>query len=94
MNKNPKDADLSVVSLLASMLMSANEHEKALHHIEFAQRTCSSGKELPAELLIKAGICHVHLGNMKNAEVCLYFHIINFITKATIAHFLKLLTVV
>ncbi|PWA68583.1 tetratricopeptide repeat (TPR)-containing protein [Artemisia annua] len=68
MNKNPKDADLSVVSLLASMLMSANEHEKALHHIEYAQRTCSSGKELPAELLIKAGICHVHLGNMKNAE--------------------------
>ncbi|GJW78688.1 general transcription factor 3C polypeptide 3 [Tanacetum coccineum] len=68
MNKNPKDADLSVVNLLASMLMSANEHEKALHHIEYAQRTCSSGKELPAELLIKAGICHVHLGNMKNAE--------------------------
>ena len=29
-----------------------------------------SGKELPLNLTIKEGICHVHLKNMEKAEVC------------------------
>ncbi|KAI3678471.1 hypothetical protein L6452_37765 [Arctium lappa] len=69
LKKNPNDADLSVVHILASVLMSANGHEKALQYIEYAQQTYSVGKELPIELLIQAGICHVHLGNMEKAEV-------------------------
>jgi hypothetical protein len=31
-----------------------------------------SGKELPLELMIKAGICHVFLGNIEKAEVCCF----------------------
>lgn len=69
LNKNPKDADLSVVILLASFLMSENAHEKALHHIQYAHQSYSDVKELPVDLLIKEGICHVHLGNMEKAEV-------------------------
>nr|XP_043614711.1 general transcription factor 3C polypeptide 3 isoform X2 [Erigeron canadensis] len=68
LKKNPKDVDLSVILLLASVLMSGNAYAKALHHIEYAQQTYSADKELPAEFLIKAGICHVHLGNMEKAE--------------------------
>ncbi|KAK1433400.1 hypothetical protein QVD17_10310 [Tagetes erecta] len=68
MKKNPKDADLSVVLLLASFLMSENAHEKALHYIQYAHQSCSEVKELPFDLSIKAGICHVHLGNMEKAE--------------------------
>ncbi|KAI3525654.1 hypothetical protein L1887_04617 [Cichorium endivia] len=36
LKKNPKDADLNVVQLLASMHMLGNAHEKALQHIEYA----------------------------------------------------------
>nr|KAJ0210758.1 hypothetical protein LSAT_V11C400208630 [Lactuca sativa] len=68
LRKNPKDADLSVVHLLASMHMLGNAHEKALHHIEYAQHNYSAGKDLPVELLVQAGICHVHLGNMEKAQ--------------------------
>ncbi|KAL8250747.1 hypothetical protein R6Q59_034440 [Mikania micrantha] len=70
LKKNPKDADLSVVLLLASFLMSENAHEKALNHIQYAQQTYSAVKDIPVDLLIKAGICHVHLGNLEKAEDC------------------------
>ncbi|KAK9066798.1 hypothetical protein SSX86_014121 [Deinandra increscens subsp. villosa] len=68
LKKNPIDADLSVVLLLASFLMAENAHEKALNHIQYAQQSNSAVKDLPVELLIKAGICHVHLGNLEKAE--------------------------
>ncbi|KAI3726599.1 hypothetical protein L1987_66397 [Smallanthus sonchifolius] len=68
LKKNLEDADLSVVLLLASFLMSENVHEKALDHIQYAHQTYSAVKELPVELLIKAGLCHVHLGNLEKAE--------------------------
>lgn len=37
LRKNPKDADLSVVHVLASTHMLGNAHDKALHHIKNAQ---------------------------------------------------------
>ncbi|KAJ0713862.1 putative tetratricopeptide-like helical domain superfamily [Helianthus annuus] len=64
MKKNPKDSDVDVVRLLASLLMSESAHEKALQYIQ----TCSASKELPVDLLVKTGICHVHLGNLETAE--------------------------
>lgn len=70
LKKTPKDADVDVVCLLASFLMSESAHEKALQHIHQAY---SSVEELPVELSIKAGICHVHLGNLEKAEVFIIF---------------------
>ncbi|XP_052624964.1 uncharacterized protein LOC128132435 [Lactuca sativa] len=68
LRKNPKDADLSVVHVLASTHMLGNAHEKALHHIKNAQQNYSAAKDLPVELLVQAGIYHVHLGNMEKAQ--------------------------
>ncbi|KAL9993105.1 putative tetratricopeptide-like helical domain superfamily [Helianthus debilis subsp. tardiflorus] len=62
MKKNSNDSDVDVVRLLASFLMSESAHEKALQYIQDAF------KELPVDLLVKAGICHVHLGNLETAE--------------------------
>ncbi|CAH1425708.1 unnamed protein product [Lactuca virosa] len=56
LRKNPKDVDVSVVHLLASMHMLGNAHDKALHHIEYAQQNYSAAKDLP-----------VDLGNMEKA---------------------------
>lgn len=60
------EADSSVIDLLATIYMENNAHEKALkliHHENF--RT-----DLPLNLIVKEGICHIHLGNMEKAEVC------------------------
>ncbi|XP_048335171.2 uncharacterized protein LOC125423810 isoform X3 [Ziziphus jujuba] len=65
----PTEADLSVVDLLAVILMDNNEHIKALQHIERAKLIYCSGRELPINLMIKAGICHIHLGDMEKAEI-------------------------
>ncbi|KAI3788859.1 hypothetical protein L2E82_01638 [Cichorium intybus] len=48
--------------------MLGSAHEKALQHIEYAQQNYSGGKDLPVEMLVQAGICHAHLGNMEKAE--------------------------
>lgn len=50
--------------------METKAHDRALQHIENAQAVYYSGKELPLNLKIKAGICHVHLGNIEMAQVC------------------------
>ncbi|XP_077231618.1 tetratricopeptide repeat (TPR)-containing protein [Tasmannia lanceolata] len=63
------DADLSVVSLVASMHMENKSYIKALEHIENALSTYCSGEELPLYLTIKAGICQAHLGNMEKAKI-------------------------
>ncbi|KAL3513257.1 hypothetical protein ACH5RR_025974 [Cinchona calisaya] len=67
--KYPKEADLIVVDLLASLHIEGNAHLKALEHIEHAQQVYCSGKEMPLSLSIKAGICQIYLGNMEKAEV-------------------------
>nr|KAJ0189445.1 hypothetical protein LSAT_V11C800424750 [Lactuca sativa] len=48
LRKNPKDVALSVVHVLASTHMLGNAHDKALHHIEYAQHNYSAAKDLPA----------------------------------------------
>ncbi|KAK7281527.1 hypothetical protein RIF29_09605 [Crotalaria pallida] len=57
--------EVSVVDLLAALLMETKDHDQALQHfIEHAQ-VVESGKDLPLNLKIKVGICHVHLGNIE-----------------------------
>ncbi|KAI4356966.1 hypothetical protein L6164_000943 [Bauhinia variegata] len=65
----PAEADTSVVDLLAAICMESNAHDRALQHIEHAKAVHFSGQEMPLNLKIKAGICHVHLGNMEMAQV-------------------------
>lgn len=50
--------------------MEGNAYVKALNNIEHAQQAYCAGKELPLYLPIKAGICHLYLGNVEKAEVC------------------------
>ncbi|XP_062019613.1 uncharacterized protein LOC133736186 [Rosa rugosa] len=64
---HPTEADLSVIDLLVSLLMENNLHNEALQHIEHAQLTLHSGKELPLDMKVKAGICQANLGNMRKA---------------------------
>ncbi|XP_031255511.1 general transcription factor 3C polypeptide 3 isoform X2 [Pistacia vera] len=65
---HPSEVDLSVIDQLVDILMSSNAHDKALQHIEHAHMVYFSGKEVPLNLKIKAGICHIQLGNMEHAE--------------------------
>ncbi|KAK6134192.1 hypothetical protein DH2020_032082 [Rehmannia glutinosa] len=65
-------ANLSVVDLLASVLMETNAYARALEHIDRTQQVFSTGNEIPLHLIIKAGICHVHLGHLEKAEA--YFN--------------------
>lgn len=65
---HPTKADLSIVDMLAAVCMENNVHDRALQHIEHAQLLYCSGKDLPLHLTIKAGICHIHLGNIEKAE--------------------------
>ncbi|KAK1579015.1 hypothetical protein Q3G72_034926 [Acer saccharum] len=44
-------------------------HDKALQHIEPSHMVYYSDEELPLNLKIRAGICHIHLGNMEKSEV-------------------------
>lgn len=60
---------LGVVDLLVSVLMENDEYARALEHIEHAQLVYCSGKEMPLDLVTKAGICHLHLGDKDKAEV-------------------------
>ncbi|XP_012078857.1 general transcription factor 3C polypeptide 3 isoform X2 [Jatropha curcas] len=66
---HPSEADSSVIDLLASILMETNAHNNALQHIENAHLVYYSGREMPLQLKIKAGICHIYLGNIEQAEV-------------------------
>ncbi|XP_075484066.1 uncharacterized protein LOC142524154 isoform X3 [Primulina tabacum] len=62
------DPVLSLIDMLASILMESNAYAKVLDHIEHTQKVHSAGKEIPLSLMIKAGICHVHLRQMEKAE--------------------------
>ncbi|XP_061336470.1 uncharacterized protein LOC133283605 [Gastrolobium bilobum] len=68
LKSQPNGSNASVVDLLGAILMETKAHDRALQHIEHAQ-VVNSGKELPLSLKIKAGICHLHLGNMEMAQV-------------------------
>ncbi|KAM7471098.1 hypothetical protein LguiA_009281 [Lonicera macranthoides] len=67
LKNSPNIADLRVVYLLAVTHMEVNSHMKALQHIEHAQQVYCARKELPLNLAVKAGICHLHLGDLENA---------------------------
>lgn len=66
---HPTEADLSVIDLLVSLLVENNAHNEALLHIEHAKLVFYSGKEMPLEMKVKAGICNAHLGNMRQAAI-------------------------
>jgi len=68
LKNHPSDADLGVIDLLASTCMNNSAHAKALQHIEHAHRVYCAERELPLYLRIRAGICHVHLGDNEKAE--------------------------
>lgn len=70
---HPSEADLSIVHMLAAICMGKGEYVNALQHIELAQSVYCSGKEMPLHLATKAGICHLHLGNMEKAEALFGF---------------------
>ncbi|KAI3870567.1 hypothetical protein MKX03_022760 [Papaver bracteatum] len=63
-----KDPEWSVIDLLATILMENNENFKALEKIEHARSIYCFKEQLPLSLSVKAGICHVHLGNIQQAE--------------------------
>ncbi|XP_009781369.1 uncharacterized protein LOC107832204 isoform X1 [Nicotiana tabacum] len=69
LKNHPYEADLSVIHLLAVMHMENNAHLKALDLIECAKQRYFTGKWMPLNLSIKAGICHLHLGHMEEAEI-------------------------
>ncbi|KAK1578064.1 hypothetical protein Q3G72_027193 [Acer saccharum] len=64
------EADSGIIDLLASVFMETNAYDKALQHIGHSHLVYYSGEELPLNLKIRAGICHIHLGNMEKSEVC------------------------
>nr|XP_027191572.1 general transcription factor 3C polypeptide 3-like [Cicer arietinum] len=66
LKSQPDGVHASVVDLLSNILMEIKAHDRALQYIERFQ---IGGKELPLNLKVKAGICHVHLGNMEIAQV-------------------------
>lgn len=66
---NPCEADFGVIDLLAAILMETRAHDRALEHIDHVQMVYYSGKELPLNLQIKAGICHLFLKDLEKAEV-------------------------
>ncbi|GAU33824.1 hypothetical protein TSUD_221620 [Trifolium subterraneum] len=66
LKSKPDEVNASVVDLLGAILMEMKAYDRALQYIEQSQVV---GKELPLNLKVKAGICHVHLGNMEMAQV-------------------------
>ncbi|XP_059299491.1 uncharacterized protein LOC132052132 isoform X1 [Lycium ferocissimum] len=69
LKNHPTEADLSVIHLLAVLHMEDNAHLKALDLIECAKQRYFTGKQMPLSLIIKAGICHLHLGHIEEAEI-------------------------
>ncbi|XAR55675.1 hypothetical protein NMG60_11035825 [Bertholletia excelsa] len=68
LRNHPSNVDLRVVDLLATMCIQNSEHTKALQHIEQVKQVHCGGEDLPLHIRIKAGICHVHLGDIEKAE--------------------------
>ncbi|XP_021299995.1 general transcription factor 3C polypeptide 3 isoform X2 [Herrania umbratica] len=73
---HPSEVDLGVIDLLVAMLMEINAYKRAILKIEEAQIIYYSEKELPLNLKIKAGICHIHRGDTEKAKI--YFSVLEF----------------
>ncbi|KAK1578254.1 hypothetical protein Q3G72_028803 [Acer saccharum] len=71
---HPSEANSGIIDLLASVLMETNAYDKALQHIEHSHLVYYFGEELPLNLKIRAGICHIHLGNMEKSEESVSAH--------------------
>lgn len=66
------DAGHDVLDLLASVFMQINAYDRALKFIhDVRQKSDEKGKELSSSLKIRQAICHVHLEQMEQAEVCI-----------------------
>lgn len=59
-----------ILDLLASVFMQINVHDRALKYIHDVRQIYNVGKELSSSLKIRQAICHVHLEEMEQAEVC------------------------
>ncbi|XP_030550361.2 general transcription factor 3C polypeptide 3 isoform X2 [Rhodamnia argentea] len=68
-NSYSSEADLSVVDLLATIYMENNAYDKAIQLFH----SHSQEKPLRANLVVKEGICHLHLGNSEKAEILFSF---------------------
>ncbi|TXG68614.1 hypothetical protein EZV62_003549 [Acer yangbiense] len=71
LKSHPSEANSGIIDLLASVLMETNAYDKALQHIKHSHLVYYSGEELPLNLKIRAGICHIHLKNMEKSEILL-----------------------
>lgn len=60
-----------ILDLLASVFMQINAHDRALKYIHDVRQIYNVGKELSFSLKIRQAICHVHLEEMEQAEVCI-----------------------
>lgn len=60
-----------VLDLLASVFMQINAYDRALKYIHDVRHIYNQGKELSSSLKIRQAICHVRLGEMEQAEVCM-----------------------
>lgn len=68
LSEHHSDRDGSVFKLLLSICLEHKKYDKALQHIERARKTFCE-KEFLFSLVIKEGICHLHLGDMENAKM-------------------------
>lgn len=68
MKNNSGKANLRVIKSLASLYMEENAFVKAQELLQQAQQIYSSDKEALPDLIVEAGICHVHLGDLEKAE--------------------------
>ncbi|KAM7257040.1 hypothetical protein ACFE04_012781 [Oxalis oulophora] len=66
---HPSGVNLSIIELLASIFMENNAHDRALELIEDGYPLYFPGEELPLNLKVEAGICYIHLGDTRKAEV-------------------------
>ncbi|XP_050223397.1 uncharacterized protein LOC126673340 [Mercurialis annua] len=69
LKNHPSGYIFIVIDILAAVLMETNAFNCALQRIEHAHQVFYSGHELPLQLKIKAGICHLHLENIEKAEI-------------------------
>lgn len=61
------EADPIIVDMLTDICIENREYAKAVQHIE----GCFLGREWPLNLAVKAGICHIYLGNLSKADTLL-----------------------
>ncbi|KAJ7521433.1 hypothetical protein O6H91_19G054300 [Diphasiastrum complanatum] len=68
--ENPTEADFTAVNLLAELYMEQGLHLSAIAQIDHARMRYCSGRGLPLDLTVKAGLCYAHTGDFESAERC------------------------